>query len=532
VRRIKRRHTGSLAGSRARKTSKLGVIAVGAIAVVAASCSSTAPTASSKPKASTASAPATLTIAETTAPTTLDPQASPLFANRYAWDLSYQCLLTTSASGKVEPQLAASYTVGDGGLSYTFTLRKGVVFQNGAPFTSTDVVYTFHRLFSTGTAEAKDLFKSVKNVVADGPYKVTFTLSSPNAGFIGNMANPLVFGCAILNAKGNASKASTQMDGTGPWQQVKYVPNDELVLERFTKYWGKKAASPELRVLYIPTAATQVADLEAHKVDLIFPTAAGALELKKASGVHLQEVSSDVTVFLDINNLAPPFNNVYARRAVAAAVDRASLASVAYEGAAEPSGYVPPSYSWAETLNKLPYTFLNGNPGEAKKLLAKAGYPHGLSTTLIYIPNYDPGTNSLVTLLKSQLGAAGINVTLKPLQTAAWVAANNTDQNYTLSWNEQSYYSNPLEYVNVPGYRKGPVPSALARLFTAADAASSTSALESGIRKIEKEEANLVYPTITLLALDSYVAYSNGVSGVHVGPSLSRNFLANVSVGQ
>lgn len=514
-----------------RKTSKAGLIGVGTIALILASCSSTTPAATSKPKVSVGAAPATVTIAETTAPTTLDPQASPLFANRYAWDLSYQCLLTTSASGKVEPELATSYSVSPSGLTYTFTLRKGVVFQDGSPFTSADVVYTFHRLFSTGTAEAKDLFKAVKSVVADGSDKVTFTLSAPNAGFIGNMANPLVFGCAIMNAKDGSSGAATQMDGTGPWQEVKYVPNDELVLKRFGKYWGTKTAAPELRVLYIPTAATQVADLEAHKVDLIFPTAAGALELKKASGIRLKEVSSDVTVFLDINNLAPPFNNVYARRAVAAAVDRSALATVAYEGAAVPSGYVPPSYSWAEPLNKLPYTSLNGNPAEAKALLAKAGYPHGLSTSLIYIPNYDPGTNSLVTLLKAQLGAAGINVTLEPLQTAAWVAANNTNQNYTLSWNEQSYYSNPLEYVNIPGYRKGPVPSALARLFTSTDAASSTSALEAGIRGIEREEASLVYPTITLLALDSYVAYSSSVVGVSVGPSLSRNFLSGVSIG-
>src|SRR5699024_295133 len=71
---------------------------------------------------------ATLTVAETTAPSTLDPQASGLFADRFAWQLSYECLMYTTPEGSVEPALASEYRVSEDGLTYSFTLREGVAF--------------------------------------------------------------------------------------------------------------------------------------------------------------------------------------------------------------------------------------------------------------------------------------------------------------------------------------------------------------------------------------------------------------------
>lgn len=515
----------SLRGKRHRKL--LVGVAVAAMPLLAAACgsssSSSSPTSSSPTsKASTG----TLTVAETQAPTTLNPQASPLFASRYAWDLAYQCLLTTSPSGKVEPQLATSYSSSSDGLSYTFMLRHGVKFDNGAAFTSADVVYTFKRLLKEGTPAAKTLFPTLKTITASGPYTVTFTLSAPDAGFVGDMANPLVFGCAILSK--SAQHLSQKMVGTGPWSQVSYTPNVSLVFKRFASYWGPKTASPRLKILYIPTPSTQVTDLQGGKVSLIFPTAAGATSLKGSSGITVSKVSSDVTVFMDINNAKGPLANVDVRRAIAEDINRQQLASIAYQGLAVPSGYVPPTNKWTTPLSQLPYS--SGNVSEARKLLAAGGYPHGFSTSLIYITDYDQGTNSLVQLLATQLGAIGVKVALKPMQAAAWVSANNTNADYGLSWNEQSYYSDPLQYVVVPGYIKPPIPAPLAKDFTAAEDAKSTSAYDAAINVIQKEEADLVYPTVTLLAEDTYVAYGKDVTNVNVGPSLSRDFLANVAV--
>jgi ABC-type transport system substrate-binding protein len=300
------------------------------------------------------------------------------------------------------------------------------------------------------------------------------------------------------------------------------------VLKRFQKYWGPKTSTSSLHVLYIPTSSTQVTDLQTGKVDMIFPTSTGASSLKGNSGVVLKKVPSAVSVLLDSNSIQGPTKSLDVRRAIALAINRKQLASVAYQGLAVPSGYVVPTYSWAAPLSSLPYW--SQNISEAKKLMAKGGYPHGFSTSLIYIPGYDQGTNAVVQLLAQQLSAIGITLKLVPLQAAAWVQADNTDYNFTLSWNEQSYYSDPLQYVAIEGYIKAPIPAPLKKMFTIAADASSTTQYEAEINAIQKEEANLVYPTTTLLAEDAYVAYSKNVSNVNIGLSMSRSFLAAVKI--
>jgi hypothetical protein len=136
--------------------------------------------------------------------------------------------------------------------------------------------------------------------------------------------------------------------------------------------------------------------------------------------------------------------------------------------------------------------------------------------------------------LDSQLDAAGFQVTLDPLQVAAWLAETNTNADFTLSWNEQTYYSDPYLYVGVPDYRHGPgkgnIPSALQALTASALRANSVAAYEAGIVKVEQWEASNVYPTITLLALNQYVAYRAQLTGVSVPGSGSRDFLASVGM--
>lgn len=475
-----------------------------------------------------ASASSTLTFAETVAPSTLDPQASNLQADRLTWSLSYQCLLTTSNTGVIEPLLATSYSASHNGLVYTFNLRHGVYFQNGEPFTSADVVYTFHRLFTTGSPSLRAVFPTYSGVRAVGPYKVQFTLKSPAFGFVYANANPDAYGCNILSKTvGESGSLASKMVGTGPWEQVAYQPDSYIKLTRFAKYWGPKTKVPNLQVLYVPQSTSQITDLQAGTADLMQPTAAGVASLRHLPNITVKAVPSDVTVFLEINQARPPFNNINLRRAVAVALDRSALAKVAYASAADPSGYVPPNYSWSTPLKDLPYS--RYNPAQAKRLLAAAGYRHGLTITLSYISNYEFGTNNLVAQMASQLNAVGFKTTLKPMETASWLDITNTKQEYQLNWNEQSYYSDPYLYVNVPSRRiPPPLMAPVAALQNKILRATSASAYQAAINALQREEANLVYPTITLLAEKAYVAYRPGISGVNVGPSGSLNWLADV----
>lgn len=499
------------------------------VALVATACSAT--TTKSPPTSSGASA-STLVVAETTAPSTLDPQASGLLADRYTWDLAYQCLMTTSPSGAIEPQLATSYSVSSNGLVYTFRLRHNVYFQNGDLLTSADVVYTFQRLFSKGSPTLREVFPTYQSVRAVNKYTVAFTLSSPAAGFALAMASPIDFGCAIISKQAaQAGGLAAKMVGTGPWTQVSYEPDVQIILTRNTHYWGAKTKAARLDVQWVPEGTTQVTDLEAGRVDLILPSKSGADSLAGAANITVKAVPSDTTIFLMLNANAAPFNNVDARRAVAVALNRSALAKIAYAGGAVPSGYIPPSYAWGTPISKLPYSQFN--PTEAKQLLSEAGYPHGLTTTIKYIDNYEPDTNALLAQMQSELAAVGIRAQLVPLQVAAWIAQTNTAADFQLSWNEQGYYSDPYLYVAVSSYRIGPgkgeVPAVLQSLITKALDSRTIPSYEENLNAVASYEASQVYPQITLLAEKAYVAYRSDLRGVSVDASGSTDFLANVS---
>ncbi|MGA5699727.1 ABC transporter substrate-binding protein [Peterkaempfera bronchialis] len=500
--------------------SAAAVVACATAATVAVGCS---------PPRSSATAKG-ITVAETSAPTTLDPQGSSYFSDRFAWQLSYQCLLTTTPEGKVEPQLATGYKRSADGLTYTFDLRPGVKFQNGETLTADDVAYTFDRLKRSPDGIAEELFPTLEKATATGDSTVAFHLKRPDAGFVNNMANPLVWGCAVMNKKAATSEnMATRMVGTGPWAQESYRPNSELRLKRFTGYWDRKTASENLSILYVPGASTQVSDLQAGAVDLIFTGTSSARTLSGSDKFDVKNVPTDSTIFLQVNNLTKPFDNVKVRQALALALDRDSLAEQAYSGGgARASVYIPGGESWAPAPADVPYS--TPNIAKAKELLKEAGHPDGFSAPLMYISGYDPGTNDLVAAVQNQLAKVGIKIQLDPQERGTW-GDKLTSAQYALSWNAQSYYSNPYQYVQPAEGRQGPVPDALRKLLEAAQHAGDQTAYQQALIAVENWEAENVYPTLTLLATNTLVAYRKGLSGVEMPPSQSRAFLAQVSRG-
>ncbi|MCW2751870.1 MAG: transporter substrate-binding protein, partial [Aeromicrobium sp.] len=190
--------------------------------------------------------------------------------------------------------------------------------------------------------------------------------------------------------------------------------------------------------------------------------------------------------------------------------------------------YIPPGTSWAPKPADVPNS--TQDIAKAKQLLTEAGHPNGFSTSLMYISGYDAGTDDLVAAMQDQLAAVGIKVKLEPLEGAAW-GDKLVSAKYALSWNAQSYYSNPFQYVQPAEGRQGPVPAAMQKLLDAALQAGDQTAYQKALIAIENEEAGQVYPTITLLATDMFVAYDKDMTGVDVPPSQSRTFLTRVKHG-
>lgn len=470
-----------------------------------------------------------LVVAEDVVPQTFDPTQSSQIRTWYAWQLVYEGLVRAEAGGRIEPVLATKWTVDPAQTTYEFTLRDGVKFADGTPLAADDVVFSFQRLADKGLPYAKDRFKSVESVSKIDDKHVRFKLKQPDAGFLLNVGSPFVVGSAILSHKwAQSHDPRREMMGTGPFKFVSYAPNQQLVLKRNEFYWNKDGAAKvaDLVIRYMPEQSAQIAALKSGQIDLMFPSAESRLQLKGDPNIGTVQVASTNTVRLNVNTNRAPFDNADVRRAISLAIDRAAVAQGAFLGEAEPSAQVPPSYAWAPKMNTMKYH--RYDVAQAKALLAKAGYPNGFEVNLNHLAGYATYLDRFAELLKTQLAQVGIKVNIQANQNAVWLDKQNR-ADYELMDNEYAYQADPLFYLMPRPGRQGPTPPEMAALIAKAQSGSSEEYLAQ-LAKVAQMQDDLVFPDITIAARHAWVSFGPRVAGVKPDPTLSRAFLANVTV--
>jgi peptide/nickel transport system substrate-binding protein len=470
-----------------------------------------------------------LVVAEDVPPQTFDPTQSSQIRTWYMWQLVYEGLVLTDMEGKIGPVLAKRWTVSADKLQYDFDLRDGVTFSDGSPLTADDVVFSFERLTSGGLPYAKDRFKHLKAVTKVDDHKVKFVLSQPDAGFLLNLGSPFLVGSAILSKKwAESHNPKLEMLGTGPFKMISYAPNAELTLARNDSYWNKDgiAKVAKLTIRYMPEQSAQVAGMKAGQIDLIFPSAETNLQLKRDPSIKTIAVTSTNTVRLNINTKKAPFDNVDVRRALSLAINRDEVVKGAFLGEATVSAQVPPSYSWA--LKPADLKYQKYDPEQARALLVKAGYPNGLDVTLNHLAGYATYLDRFSEVLKSQLAKVGIRVAIEANQNAVWLDKQNK-ANYEIMDNEYAFQADPLFYLMPRPGRQGPTPPEMEVLIAAASASDSESYTPK-LQALEKMQDDLAFPDITMAARNGWVSYTGKVLSANPDSTLSRSFLAGVSV--
>lgn len=472
----------------------------------------------------------TLVVAATTAPDTLDPQKSSLNQTWPDWQLSYECLLRATSTGALAPSLATSYTENAAGTVYTFTLRKGVHFQNGELLTPSDVVYTFTRLHESGIPYAQGRFPTLQTVKALSSNRVQFVLSAPQPGFLLNMGDPFGVACAILSKKAGAStNLALKMVGTGPFTMVSYSPNRQLVMKRFDGYWGKKAGVANLTILYTPDTESQLVALSSGKVGLIFPDPSIVKPLQGSNQIKLGSVISATSLRVEMSAAPGPLSNPDVRRAVELAVDKRAAVNGAYLGYGAPATYLPQAYKWAPAAKTYAYGGAH-DVARAKQLLAGAGYPHGFSTNYLYIAGFSPASDRFAQILQSQLAEVGIKLTLDGVDTPTYLAKLGA-ANYGLAFNQYPYFSDPSLYVSPRANRNGPTPPQIQQLVTAMTSAKTSAQYLKAISALAVAEDANAYPNFVVASPTQFVAYRRAtVHNVKIDFTAGWSFLAGVTV--
>jgi len=473
----------------------------------------------------------TFVVAEDVPPQTFDPIQSSQIRTWYMWQLVYEGLLRAELDGSLEPVLASEWTANEDGLTYDFKLRGGAMFADGTPVTAEDVVASFERLKSDGLPYAQDRFKSLESVEALDEGQVRFNLSQPDAGFLLNLGNPFVVGSAILSKEWlESNDPKTAMMGTGPYEMVSYVPNQELVLRRNPNYWDADGA-PEienLTIRYMPEQSAQIAGMVSGQIDLMFPSAESMLQISRMDNIGSKAVASTNTVRININTNKEPFSNVDFRRAMSLSLSREDVVAGAFLGEATPSAPVPPAYSWGSDPSELEYQ--TQDIERAKALLAQAGYPDGVDITLNHLAGYASYLDRFADVIKQNMAEVGIRVTIEANQTAVWLDKQNS-ANYDIMTNEYAYQADPLFYLMPRPGRQGPTPPEMQALIEKAQTGPAEE-YTANLAALERMQDDMVFPDITVASRNAWVAFADRVDADTVEPSaiLSRTFLADVGL--
>ena len=285
----------------------------------------------------------------------------------------------------IEPSLATKWTTSKDGLTWTFTLRKGVQFQGGyGEMTSADVVFSYERqLDPKAGGSYSGEFANVKSVTATDAHTVKIVLKEANPYFlvtVGNYHGGYIVSKKAVQKLGKAF--TTQPIGTGPFQLTQYSPTNRVVFTAFDKYWGGKPKLATLTYLFVADGSTQLTSLQSGEVQFgRIAQADGDVASAKASGLDVK-LMSPIAWNLHLNlNDSPALKDLRVRQALAYGTDRKALAAAFGSTVATPSdALLPASAAGALTSKDIPKALqYNYSVSKAKSLLAAAGYASGLS---------------------------------------------------------------------------------------------------------------------------------------------------------
>jgi peptide/nickel transport system substrate-binding protein len=336
--------------------------------------------------------------------------------------------------GKFVPVLATSWTRPDK-LTWRFKLRQGVSFHNGEPFNAEAVKFTIDSIKDPAKAWSNASWVgdiSAVKIVDD--YTVDLITENPSRSMLANLGYLFILPPKATTELGD--RFGVQPIGTGKFVLEKYYPNERIVMKRNDNYWGQKPKLEKVTAKILPESATRLAALETGEVALIPNLSPDSIARMKANP-KLSVVVGDPARIMHIAFILgrKPFDNHKVREAFNYAVDRQAIVDTVMMGLAKVADaqlYHASSPGFNPNLKAYNY-----DPQKAKKLLAEAGYPDGITVTF-GSPNGRYLRDRMVCeAIVGQMAEAGITVKLEALEWGTfWSRAvtNHEFDMFFLGW--------------------------------------------------------------------------------------------------
>ncbi|MFZ0042965.1 MAG: ABC transporter substrate-binding protein [Solirubrobacteraceae bacterium] len=409
------------------------IVGIGALTAALAACSAGGSVnvggASTSASGSGSSSGSALTVAISGEPDQLDPQKTSDYNSFEVLENVFDTLVEPNASLQMEPALATSWTTSTNQLTWTFTLRS-TTWQDGTPFTSADVVYSYDRIIDQKLPNSYR-FAAVKSVAADGAHKVVITLKQPTPDLLNDIGG--FMGVAIVEKKNVASNQIAQDPvGTGPYRVVSWDHGLSITLAANPDYWGGAPKIKTIKYEFVSNPTVALQDLEGGEVqwtDNLPPQQVQSLQ-KSANGFTVKSIPSTDYWYMTLNEARKPYNDVRVRQAIAYALNRSAIVQAATFGNATVNETaIPKTSQWY-----YDYSPYDTNLSKAKSLLAQAGVKN-LTMNMMVTSEY-PQTVTAAQVIAAELQPLGITVKIQTLDFGAWLAqeeAGNFDS-FILGW--------------------------------------------------------------------------------------------------
>ncbi|MDB5057800.1 MAG: putative binding protein YgiS [Chloroflexi bacterium] len=354
-------------------------------------------------------------------------------------DLIQEPLVVTDARGNVFPTAATSWSVSPDKLTWTFHIRKGLVWSDGVPLTAKDYLFSFRNQASPKTAYdftfITEAVQDVKNwaavntgkmpltalgVAAPDLYTLTITTAAPRPQLPATIAYVWAEPEHVVSKYGNNWATSlTHMVFSGPYIASSWQKGVSITLTPNSTYHGVRKA-PFSKITWAIAAGNGMAQFQTGQVDQTPYLGAGQLQ----AALHSSQSKDVVTQsafdvwYLTYNTYTKPFSDLRVRQAFNLAVDRQTLANDVLKNIAIPNyTLLMPGYPGYDKSIKVPYSVK-----QAQQLLAAAGYAggKGFPSINIYVRNSPgeigfsvPAAEYIQSQLKTNLG---VNVGVKVLE--------------------------------------------------------------------------------------------------------------------